>query len=137
MCGIAGLFDLSRGQPAGALDRAVRNMIDTLTHRGPDGQGTFVDEAGGVALGHRRLSVIDLSEAGAQPMTSADGRFVISFNGEIYNFAEIAQALPQGTSTLRGHSDTEVLLEACARFGVEGALGRTVGMFALALWDKR
>ncbi len=137
MCGIAGLFDLSRGQPAGALDRAVRNMIDTLGHRGPDGQGTFVDEAGGVALGHRRLAIIDLSDAGAQPMTSANGRFVISFNGEIYNFAEIAQVLSQGVSTLRGHSDTEVLLEACARFGVDGALGRTVGMFALALWDKR
>jgi asparagine synthase (glutamine-hydrolysing) len=137
MCGIAGLFDLSRGQPAGALEHAVRNMTDALSHRGPDGQGTFVDEAGGVALGHRRLSVIDLSEAGAQPMTSANGRFVISFNGEIYNFAEITRTLPQGPSALRGHSDTEVLLEACARFGVDGALGRTVGMFAFALWDKR
>jgi asparagine synthase (glutamine-hydrolysing) len=137
MCGIAGLFDLSRGQPAGALDRAVRGMIDALTHRGPDGAGTFADEAGGIALGHRRLAVIDLSDTGAQPMTSADGRFVISFNGEIYNFAEIARALPEGGAPLRGHSDTEVLLEACARFGIEGALGRTVGMFALALWDKR
>ncbi len=137
MCGIAGLFDLSRGQPAGALDRAVRNMIDTLDHRGPDGQGTFVDEAGGVALGHRRLAVIDLSDAGAQPMTSANGRFVIAFNGEIYNFAEIARALPQSTSALRGHSDTEVLLESCARFGIDGTLGRSVGMFAVALWDKR
>jgi asparagine synthase (glutamine-hydrolysing) len=137
MCGIAGIFDLSRGQPAGALERTVRAMTATLTHRGPDGDGAFTDEAGGLALGHRRLSIIDLTNAGTQPMTSSDGRFVITYNGEIYNFAEIARDLPGSGTDLRSRSDTEVLLEACARLGVEAALSRTVGMFAFALWDKR
>lgn len=137
MCGIAGLFDLSRGQPAGALEHAVRQMTDTIVHRGPDGSGVFADEAGGLALGHRRLAILDLSAAGAQPMTSADGRFVISFNGEIYNFADIARELPGFGTARRGHSDTEVLVEACARFGVEATVQRAVGMFAFALWDRR
>ncbi len=137
MCGIAGLFDLSRGQPAGALEHAAAAMTATLVHRGPDGSGTFADGQGGAALGHRRLAIIDLSETGAQPMTSADGRFVIAFNGEIYNFAEIARELPGHGARLRGHSDTEVLLEACAHAGVDAAVTRAVGMFAFALWDKR
>ncbi len=137
MCGIAGLFDLSRGQPTGALEHAARQMTATIAHRGPDGTGVFADEAGGVALGHRRLAILDLSEAGAQPMTSADGRFVIAFNGEIYNFADIGRELPGFGAARRGNSDTEVLLEACARFGVEATVKRAVGMFAFALWDKR
>ncbi|MFM2129784.1 MAG: hypothetical protein RL477_1330, partial [Pseudomonadota bacterium] len=137
MCGIAGLFDMTRGQPAGALEHSVRLMTDTLTHRGPDGSGVFADEAGGIALGHRRLAILDLSDAGAQPMASADGRFVASFNGEIYNFADIARELPGFGTSRRGHSDTEVLVEACARFGVEAFARRAVGMFAFALWDRR
>lgn len=137
MCGIAGLFDLARGQPGGALEHAVRAMTDTLVHRGPDGSGVFADETGGVALGHRRLSILDLSEAGAQPMASSDGRYVITFNGEIFNFADIARELPGGGTARRGHSDTEVLVESCARFGVEATVQRAVGMFAFALWDRR
>jgi asparagine synthase (glutamine-hydrolysing) len=138
MCGISGLFDLSRGFPAGALERMVGDMAAPLAHRGPDGDGIWVDEAAGIALGHRRLAVIDLSPAGAQPMTSADGRFVIVYNGEIYNAQDMARELAAaGGPALRGHCDTEVLLEACARWGVEEATRRTVGMFAFALWDKR
>ena len=104
MCGIAGLFDLARGQPGGALEHAVRAMTDTLVHRGPDGSGVFADETGGVALGHRRLSILDLSEAGAQPMASSDGRYVITFNGEIFNFADIARELPGGGTARRCRS---------------------------------
>jgi asparagine synthase (glutamine-hydrolysing) len=137
MCGIAGLFDLTRGQPAGALEHAARVMTDTLAHRGPDGSGVFADEIGGVALGHRRLAILDLTETGAQPMASADGRFVITFNGEIYNFADIARELPGFGTARRGQSDTEVLVEACARFGVDATVRRAVGMFAFALWDRR
>lgn len=138
MCGLAGFLDLSRGQPAGALDHTVREMNARITHRGPDGEGTFVDENAGIALAHRRLAVVDLTDAGAQPMTSADGRYVIAYNGEVYNAADMAAELASaGGPRLRGRSDTEVLLEACARWGVEEALKRTVGMFALALWDRR
>lgn len=138
MCGIAGLFDLSRGLPAGALERAVGDMIRPLAHRGPDGTGVWSDETAGIVLGHRRLAVIDLSDAGAQPMTSADGRYVISYNGEIYNAPALAAELEAaGGPRLRGHCDTEVLLEAAAKWGLDGALSRAVGMFAFALWDKR
>jgi len=138
MCGIAGLLDLSRGQPAGALKHTAQVMADALPHRGPDGGGVWADELGGLALGHRRLAVIDPSAAGAQPMTSADGRFVISYNGEVYNAAELRDQLrAAGARPLRGHCDTEVLLEACAHWGVEDAVRRAVGMFAFALWDKR
>ncbi len=138
MCGIAGLFDLSRGLPAGALERIAGDMAQPLAHRGPDGHGTWVDEVAGIALGHRRLAVIDLSDAGAQPMTSADGRFVIVYNGEIYNAAILQKELEvAGGRALRGQCDTEVLLEACARWGVEEAVSRCIGMFAFALWDKR
>jgi asparagine synthase (glutamine-hydrolysing) len=138
MCGIAGLFDLSRGLPAGALERLAGDMAAPLTHRGPDGDGTWVDEVAGIALGHRRLAVIDISDSGAQPMTSADGRFVIAYNGEIYNARDLARELAAaGGPVLRGHCDTEVLVESCARWGVEEAVSRCIGMFAFALWDKR
>jgi asparagine synthase (glutamine-hydrolysing) len=112
-------------------------MTDALSHRGPDDQGAWVDPGAGIALGHRRLSIIDLSAAGHQPMASADGRFWIVFNGEIYNFREIRDALEaEGAGPWRGHSDTEILLEAIARWGLHAALTRSVGMFALALWDR-
>ena len=138
MCGIAGFFDLARGQPKGALEHIVKGMAATLSHRGPDGAGTWADGAGGIALGHQRLAVIDLSATGAQPMASNDGRFVIAYNGEIYNAEELRGALAaSGGPTLRGLCDTEILLEACAWWGVEETLKRAVGMFAFALWDKR
>jgi asparagine synthase (glutamine-hydrolysing) len=136
MCGIAGLF----GEAAGD-ERIVLAMTRALAHRGPDDEGSWVDAEAGVALGHRRLSVVDLSPAGRQPMKSADGRLVLTFNGEIYNFEELRAALesdggvpPDGW---RGHSDTEVFLQAIAVWGLEAALARSVGMFAFALWDRR
>lgn len=112
-------------------------MTSTMVERGPDGSGCWVDEACGVALGHRRLSILDLSEAGSQPMVSADGRWVITFNGEIYDHRELAARLDAAGVVRRGHSDTEILLEAIARFGLERTLEWCDGMFAFGLWDRR
>ena len=93
MCGITGFVDLARTHPAAWLERTVKAMADTLLHRGPDEGGTWVDEDAGVALGHRRLSIVDLSAAGRQPMASASGRFIVSYNGEIYNAGDIRAGL--------------------------------------------
>lgn len=112
-------------------------MSDTLVHRGPDDEGSFVDEAAGLALGFRRLSIIDLSPEGHQPMTSKDGRHVLIFNGEIYNFQELRRELEKLGHHWRGHSDTEVMLAAFTEWGFEPAIKLFNGMFALALWDKR
>ena len=131
MCGIAGLLTQS-AQDIKAL--AVR-MSDSMKHRGPDDQGVWCDQGSGIALSHRRLSIIDCSPAGHQPMTSASGRYVISYNGEIYNYQDIAKDLLAAGHTVKGGSDTAVLLEACAAWGVEETLGKCVGMFAFALWD--
>ena len=135
MCGIAGLLS------ARQIDAAtVRRMTDPIRHRGPDDEGVWIDQEAGVGLGHRRLSIIDLTPSGHQPMISAGGRFVLSYNGEIYNHAalraevEAAGGAPEGG--WRGHSDTETLVEAIALWGLAGTLGKCVGMFALALWDR-
>jgi asparagine synthase (glutamine-hydrolysing) len=112
-------------------------MSDRLVHRGPDAGATWEDSAAGIALGHRRLSIIDLSPAGAQPMVSADGRWVIAFNGEIYNFRDLRGDLEGRGAKFRGHSDTEVLLAAVSEWGLEDALQRSNGMFAFALWDRQ
>lgn len=135
MCGIAGLIDARRVLGDHELARVARGMIDPLRHRGPDDEGVWTNSAHGVALAHRRLSIIDVSAAGHQPMVSADGRWVISLNGEIYNFREIRADLEVAGARLKGDSDTEVLLEAVATWGVQRALERAVGMFAFALWD--
>jgi asparagine synthase (glutamine-hydrolysing) len=113
-------------------------MIRSLVHRGPDDSGTWIDEAAGIALGHRRLSVLDLSPAGHQPMVSVSGRYVIAFNGEIYNHLEIRQSLEATLAgpTWRGHSDTETLLAGFERWGIESTLKKASGMFAFALWDR-
>ena len=132
MCGIAGFWDFAGGRPEEMRNRAGR-MASCLTHRGPDDAGTFADPAG-VALGFRRLSIVDLSPAGAQPMTSATGRYVVVFNGEIYNFQRLRTRLD---APWRGHSDTEVLLAAIEAWGLERALGECIGMYAFALWDTR
>ena len=137
MCGIAGFIDASGSTGNGELARTASTMAACLRHRGPDDDGVWADEAAGVALSHRRLSVIDLSPEGHQPMESADGRWVIVFNGEMYNFASVRRQLEQGGHRFRGRCDTEVLLGAVSRWGVEGALERCNGMFALALWDRR
>lgn len=136
MCGFVGFLGVARCE-MGAREFLLRAMLKPLTHRGPDAEGIWLDHEGDVALGHRRLSVVDLSPAGAQPMVSHDGRFVLVYNGEIYNHREIRQALDaHATVAWRGHSDTEVLLEAVSRWGLPAALDRFDGMFAFVLWDR-
>jgi asparagine synthase (glutamine-hydrolysing) len=137
MCGLSG-FVLGRPGPGTAeLERLAYAMSTTLHHRGPDDSGSWVDPAAGVGLGHRRLAIRDLSSEGHQPMLSASGRYVLAYNGEIYNVPELKSDLEKLGCRWRGHSDTEVLLEAVACWGVEKAVGRCVGMFAFALWDIR
>ncbi|WP_144186542.1 asparagine synthase (glutamine-hydrolyzing) [Elioraea rosea] len=135
MCGIAGLL-LPGGAPHGELTRRVTAMTRALAHRGPDGEKIWADAEAGIAFGHRRLAIIDLSERGAQPMPSACGRYVITYNGEIYNHAELRRGLEARGETFRGGSDTEVLLALIARDGLAAALDAANGMFALALWDR-
>jgi asparagine synthase (glutamine-hydrolysing) len=138
VCGICGFLLEERGsEQEAALDASVRRMADTLVHRGPDAGGSWVDAAQGVALGHRRLSILDLSPEGAQPMVSACGRYVLVYNGEIYNFRELRAELESRGHGFRGHSDTEVLVEAISLWGAEAAPERCDGMFALAVWDRR
>lgn len=140
MCGIAGFLGISSGVGIHELQSIARRMADTLVHRGPDDSGIWVDGSAGIALGHRRLSILDLSPEGHQPMHSACGRYVIVFNGEIYNYLDIREEVEgqsQGIApTWRGHSDTEVILAAICQWGLEAALKRFVGMFAIALWDR-
>ena len=136
MCGLAGFVDCARETPAETLSATVTGMADSLRHRGPDSGGAFADPATGVALGFRRLAIVDLSEDGNQPMTSACGRYVTVFNGEIYNFQELRVLLEGRGHRFRGRSDTEVMLAAFSAWGVEAALPRLNGMFALAVWDR-
>jgi asparagine synthase (glutamine-hydrolysing) len=137
MCGIAGMVDWRAATPADTLRSIGEAMIETVRHRGPDAGDVWVEPEGGVALGQRRLAIIDLSPGGAQPMHSADRRYVITFNGEIYNYRDIRRELQAAGRSMRSDSDTEVLLEACALWGVEAAIERAIGMFAFALWDRR
>lgn len=134
MCGIAGILVAPGGVVApGALDA----MTDALLHRGPDARGVFAEPARGVYLGHRRLSILDLSPSGSQPMESGSGRYVIVLNGEIYNFAELRARLDaERPVAWRGTSDTEVLAELCDRYGVETALECMEGMYAIAVWCR-
>jgi asparagine synthase (glutamine-hydrolysing) len=134
MCGISGF--LAGGELPAEHSRTLDAMTNALAHRGPDDRGTWADEAAGVALGHRRLSIIDLSPEGHQPMHSASGRYVIVFNGEIYNYRELAAELRTIGIGFRGHSDTEVMLAAVEQWGFEQALRRANGMFAIAMWDR-
>ncbi|HPA14614.1 MAG TPA: asparagine synthase (glutamine-hydrolyzing) [Desulfobacterales bacterium] len=136
MCGIAGFWGPNE-VAAGDLKQSLQGMTAAITHRGPNSAGYWVDESVGLALGHRRLSILELSPAGHQPMTSSCGRYVISFNGEIYNHLELRRELSvRGeTPVWRGHSDTETLLACFSAWGVKQTLHATVGMFAFALWD--
>ena len=137
MCGITGLF-----RPGGAdeslLSGIAKSMSDALAHRGPDASGLWTHAAAGIAFGHRRLAIIELSEAGAQPMRSDCGRLTVTFNGEIYNHLDIRAELEAAGAARnwRGHSDTETLLYAIRQWGVAAALRRFAGMFAFALWDQ-
>jgi asparagine synthase (glutamine-hydrolysing) len=134
MCGFAGVYSLSEVHSDSCLRKTVEDMTDSLTHRGPDERGVW--SSTGVALGHRRLSIIDFSNAGSQPMVSSDGRWVIVFNGEIYNAPRIKRSLPPSI-VFRGHSDTEILLESIAISGVETTLNNIDGMFAIAVYDTK
>jgi len=136
MCGIAGLIDSRLIGQAERLEALGQGMAQKLAHRGPDGQGVWTDAAAGLVLSHRRLSIVDLSPAGAQPMVSADGRWIISFNGEIYNAPKIASVAELARCNWRGHSDTEIILESFARRGVNQTLADMNGMFVIALWDR-
>lgn len=136
MCGIAGLWSESIRE-AGQLAAIATRMCDAIVHRGPDDSGVFVDANSGAALGHRRLSIVDLSPAGHQPMASRSGRYTLVFNGEIYNFQTLRSELGASVGgSWRGHSDTEVMLAAFEQWGVDGATAHFNGMFAFALWDK-
>lgn len=137
MCGIAGLIDTRLAGQADRLRALGEGMAEALAHRGPDGHGVWTDSAAGLVLAHRRLSIVDLSAAGAQPMISADERWVITFNGEIYNANKMAGTAELAHCNWRGHSDTEIILEAFARRGVDATLADMNGMFAIALWDRR
>jgi len=133
MCGFAGL--LTDGQSID-VEAVVSAMTETLRHRGPDDDGVWIDASAGVGLGSRRLAVVDLSPSGHQPMASASGRYVVAYNGEIYNHVALRRDLERGFR-FRGRSDTEVLLAAIERWGLLGALKRSNGMFAFALWDRQ
>ena len=134
MCGIAGVFGSLRKEE---LDMCAHKMSVALTHRGPDDFGIWSDEKSGIAFGHRRLSVVDLSLAGHQPMISPCGNFSVIFNGEIYNHLQLREKLNDSTykQSWRGHSDTETLVSAFSQWGIKKTLGQLVGMFAIAVWD--
>ena len=135
MCGLTGFLDGARNQTGETMQSVVRRMADTLRLRGPDDAGTWCDAVTGIALGFRRLAIVDLSPAGHQPMTSACGRFVIVFNGEIYNYHDLQQELSAKGHSFRGRSDTEVLVQGFVEWGIEATVQRAVGMFAVAVWD--
>jgi asparagine synthase (glutamine-hydrolysing) len=136
MCGISGLIDSSHRHSGGGLRELALRMSNALTHRGPDDMGMWEDPAVGIALGHRRLSILDLSPLGRQPMVSGCGRYVASFNGEIYNFKMLRHELEERGHCFRGRSDTEVMLSAISQWGLEPAVTRFNGMFAIAIWDR-
>jgi asparagine synthase (glutamine-hydrolysing) len=141
MCGFAGFWQpvVARPLSASALTDRLDRMVGTLTHRGPDDCGAWTEPPVGLAMGFRRLAIRDLSPAGAQPMASASGHLVMAFNGEIYNVDELRAALVGSGQKFipRGHSDTEALLESIEAWGIETALKKAVGMFAIAVWDRR
>jgi asparagine synthase (glutamine-hydrolysing) len=138
MCGIAGFVaDPAQRQSSEQIEKIARTMDLSLAHRGPDDHDVWVDREAGAALVHRRLSIVDLSAAGHQPMHSADGRYVITYNGEVYSYLPIRAEIEANGHRFRGHSDTEVILESVARVGVRATIERLIGMFALAIWDRK
>jgi asparagine synthase (glutamine-hydrolysing) len=137
MCGITGFWNSSGDHSSDRLQEIVEKMAFRLLHRGPDDGGSWVDENVGIALGHRRLSILDLSPEGHQPMFSKGDRYIIVFNGEIYNFLSLRKELEQLGHHFRGGSDTEVMLAGFCQWGIEAAVKRFIGMFAFALWDRQ
>jgi asparagine synthase (glutamine-hydrolysing) len=136
MCGIAGFINHKQRFGSDEIGAIAARMADRLTHRGPDDHGVWSDGTACVALGHTRLAIIDLSVAGAQPMVSACGRFVLSYNGEVFNAPELRAALEAKGRVFRGHSDTEVMVEGFAVWGVQATVERLIGMFAFAAFDR-
>lgn len=137
MCGIAGYFEPQANRTREVAHTIATRMAETLEHRGPDDSGVWIDERAGIAFGHRRLSILDLSAQGHQPMVSHSGRYVLVFNGEIYNFRELREELDTCCRPpFRSNSDTEVMLAAFDRWGLDPALRKFNGMFAFALWDR-
>ena len=136
MCGIAGALYSNPKLNNDDFSSLVKVMGDSLVHRGPDDSGEWVSAEDGIGLAHRRLSIIDLSPAGHQPMISGSGRYILVFNGEIYNYGEIRANLEKSGVSFQGHSDTETLLESIAHIGLDKTLEQLNGMFAFALWDK-
>jgi len=139
VCGLSGFFGLGTLGSADIARGVLESMTTAIVRRGPDSAGHWIDGEAGIALGHRRLAILDLTESGAQPMHSACGRFVIAFNGEIYNHLDLRASLETANAAPRwcGHSDTETLLAGFAHWGVRSTIERAVGMFAFALWDRR
>jgi len=135
MCGIAGFFTVNNKRIKDEMVEIANRIADAIEHRGPDNGGVWISEDVGLAFAHRRLSVIDLSITGNQPMHSENGQYVIIFNGEVYNHPEMRQELLSCGKVFRGHSDTEVLLAGFEKWGVEQTIRKCVGMFAIALWD--
>lgn len=136
MCGITGFIDTSKSTSSNRLFDTITRMSDQIRHRGPDDFGTWIDDEEGIALGFRRLAILDLSPSGHQPMVSANGRYVIVFNGEIYNFASLREDLLTQGHKFRGTSDTEIILASVLQWGLLTAVKKFNGMFAFALWDK-
>jgi asparagine synthase (glutamine-hydrolysing) len=134
MCGLAGFFG-RRNWSREELASIASRMTEAIVHRGPDDSGVWVNEEAGVALGFRRLAIVDLSALGHQPMPSSSGRYTMIFNGEVYNHRSLRRDLESAGCAFRGHSDTEVILAAFERWGIHKAVGRFVGMFAIAVWD--
>jgi len=137
MCGIAGFWNARAEDASEHLKTLAKAMGQAIHYRGPDSDDQWVDRDAGIALAHRRLAIVDLSAAGAQPMLSSCGRYVIVYNGEVYNAEDLRQDLGRDAASFRGHSDTEVILEAFSAWGVEATVKKLIGMFAFALWDRQ
>ncbi len=136
VCGITGFWDFKNRLLQAERQDIIKKMTQNIRSRGPDGEGAWSDEETGFTAGHRRLSIIDLSTNASQPMHSHCGRFVLSYNGEVYNFQELRNDLQEKGVAFKTHSDTEVIVEACALYGVKKAVEKFIGMFAFALWDR-
>lgn len=137
MCGLTGFWDLKHTINPGSYDKIAQEMALQIKDRGPDSEGVWCDQAAGIAFGHRRLAIVDLSPTGHQPMVSDSQKTVISYNGEIFNTAELRNELIAQGHNFRGLSDTEVILEACEAWGIEEAVKRFIGMFVFVIWDRQ